>query len=174
MTKISFVLFLAHLIQRLTRRAYSISIEPSSVCGDVSFLLSMDISATSGPIATKFYLKHYWGGEKLQYGLDRIRTLIYTATDNYNRVILGKRRHHVFSTVFDWILFILKELQSYLPLNQFFKLIFGKAMLYSFLHYIFHRILFILAGKMNMHKTWMSLNVGQIPLLVTELSSLCI
>ena len=29
------------------------------------------------------------------------------ATDSYHRVIMGKRRHHVFSNVFDWILYIL-------------------------------------------------------------------
>ena len=38
-----------------------------SVCLCVSLptLLNINISETSGPIATKFYLKHYWGGGKL-------------------------------------------------------------------------------------------------------------
>ena len=35
---------------------------------------NMNISATSGPIVTKFYLKHHFGGGKAAYsfGLDRI------------------------------------------------------------------------------------------------------
>ena len=33
-----------------------------SVC--LSTLLNINISETSGPIATKFYLKHHWGGGK--------------------------------------------------------------------------------------------------------------
>ena len=38
-------------------------------------LSNMNISETSGPIAIKFYLKHYWGGDKaaLNFGPDRIR-----------------------------------------------------------------------------------------------------
>ena len=37
----------------------------------------------AGQNATKFYLKHYWGKEKAAsgFGLDRIRTLVSTATD---------------------------------------------------------------------------------------------
>ena len=41
------------------------SVRPSvcaSVC--VSTLSNINISATSKPIATKFYLKHHWGGGK--------------------------------------------------------------------------------------------------------------
>ena len=46
----------------------------------------------SGPIVTKFYLKHYWvGGKKaLGFGPDRIRTLVSMATDSSHRVIMGK------------------------------------------------------------------------------------
>ena len=64
----------------------------------------MNISATSWPIGMKFYLKHHLGGGKASVGFDpdRIRTL-----DSSHRVIMGKRRHHVFSNVFDQILFIL-------------------------------------------------------------------
>ena len=70
---------------------------------------NMNISKTRGPIATKIYLKHHWGGGKpaLGFGLDRIRTLVSMATDISHRVIIGKRRRHVFSAVFDRILFIL-------------------------------------------------------------------
>ena len=52
----------------------------------------MNISETSGLIATKFYLKHYWGGGKseLGFGLDRIGTLVSMATDSSHRVIMGK------------------------------------------------------------------------------------
>ena len=69
----------------------------------------MNISATSWPIGMKFYLKHHWGGGKASVGFnaDRIRTLVSMATDSSHRVIMKKRRHHIFSNAFDWILFIL-------------------------------------------------------------------
>ena len=53
---------------------------------------NMNISKTRGPIATKFYLKHHWGGGKpaLGFGLGRIRTLVSMATDISHRVIMGK------------------------------------------------------------------------------------
>ena len=52
----------------------------------------MNISKTCGPIATKFYLKHYWGGGKdaLGFGPDRIGTLVSMATDSSHRVIMGE------------------------------------------------------------------------------------
>ena len=52
----------------------------------------MNISETSGPIATKFYLKHHWVGGKdaLRFGPDWIRTLVSMATDSSHRVIMGK------------------------------------------------------------------------------------
>ena len=56
---------------------------PSSVCVCVcvclSTLLNSNISETSGPIATKFYLKHHWGGGKaaLGFGSDRIGTGVH-------------------------------------------------------------------------------------------------
>ena len=51
----------------------------------------MNISAASKQIATKFYLKHHWGGGKaaLGFGPDRIRTLVSMATDSSHRVIMG-------------------------------------------------------------------------------------
>ena len=69
----------------------------------------MNISATSWPIGMKFYLKHHSGGGKASVGFDpdRIRTLVTMATDSSHRVIMGKRRHYVFSNAFDHILFIL-------------------------------------------------------------------
>ena len=53
---------------------------------------NFNISATSGPIVTKFYLKHHWVGGKdaLGFGPDRIRTLVSMATDSSHRVIMGK------------------------------------------------------------------------------------
>ena len=70
---------------------------------------NMNISATSWPIGMKFYLKHHWGGGKTSVGFDpdRIRTLLSMATDSSHRIIMGKRRHHVFSNTFYQILFIL-------------------------------------------------------------------
>ena len=52
----------------------------------------MNISETSGPIVTKFYLKHHWVGGKdaLGFGPDWIRTLVSMATDSSHRVIMGK------------------------------------------------------------------------------------
>ena len=69
----------------------------------------MNISATSGPIATKFYLKHHWVGGKaaLCFGPDRIRTLVSMATESSHKVIMEKTVTHFFSAVFHPILFIL-------------------------------------------------------------------
>ena len=54
---------------------------------------NMNISETSRPITTKFYLKHHWGGGKAALGFDadQIRTLVSMATDSSHRVIMGKR-----------------------------------------------------------------------------------
>ena len=61
-----------------------------SVC--VSTLSNINISQTSGPIATKFYLKHHCcrGKAALGFGPDRIGTLVSMATDSSHRVIMGK------------------------------------------------------------------------------------
>ena len=50
------------------------------------------ISNTNGSIATKFYLKHHLVGGKaaLGFGPDRIRTLVYMATESSHRVIMEK------------------------------------------------------------------------------------
>ena len=55
-------------------------------------LSNMNISATSRPIATKFYLKHHWGRGKasLGFGPDRFGTLVSMATDSLHRVIMRK------------------------------------------------------------------------------------
>ena len=62
------------------------------VCVCVSTLLNINISETSEPFATKFYLKYHWGGRKaaLCFGPDRIGTLVSMATDSSHRVIMGK------------------------------------------------------------------------------------
>ena len=90
----NFQAFLAHLSRRLTRWAYRIGLEPASVCPCVCPLTisNMNISKTRGPIATKFYLKHHWGGGKpaLGFGPGQIRTLVSMATDSSHRVIMGK------------------------------------------------------------------------------------
>ena len=58
----------------------------------VSTLLNINISETSGPIATKFYLKHHWGRGKAAFGFeqDQIGTLVSMATDSSHWVIMGK------------------------------------------------------------------------------------
>ena len=50
------------------------------------------IAKTFGPNTTKFYLKHHWDEGKAAsgFGPDRIRTLVSMASDNSNRVIMGK------------------------------------------------------------------------------------
>ena len=55
-------------------------------------LLNINISETSGPIGTKFYLRHHWGGGKAASGFwpDRIGTLVSMATDSSHMVIMGK------------------------------------------------------------------------------------
>ena len=70
----------------------------------------MNISETSRPITTKFYLKHHWGGRKAALGLDadQIRTLVSMATDSSHRVYNGEKDVIMFSRLFfDRILFIL-------------------------------------------------------------------
>ena len=56
------------------------------------YMSNLNISATSGPIGTKFYLKHHWVGGKdaLGFGPDRIRTLVSMAADSSHRNIMGK------------------------------------------------------------------------------------
>ena len=74
-------------------------LEPASVRACVrasvraSTLSNMNISETSKPITTKFYLKHHWGGRKAALGFDadQIRTLVSMATDSSHKVIMGKR-----------------------------------------------------------------------------------
>ena len=62
------------------------------MCVCVLTLAHMNISATSGSIATKFFLKHHWGGGKaaLGFGPDRIGTLASLSTDSSHMVIMGK------------------------------------------------------------------------------------
>ena len=93
-------LFLAHLTRRLTRWAYRMGLEPVSV--RPSTLSNMNISETSRPITTKFYLKHHWGGGKAALGFhaDQIRTLVSMATDSSHRVIMGEKGVITFSRLF--------------------------------------------------------------------------
>ena len=83
---------LAHLSRRLLGEliGYSWSGVRPSVRPSSTFS-NFNISATSGPIVTKFYLKQHWVGGKdaLDFGLDRIRTVVSMATDSSYRVNLG-------------------------------------------------------------------------------------
>ena len=62
------------------------------LCVCPSTFLNINISETGGPIATKIYLKHHWGGRKaaLCYEKDRIGTMVSMATDSSHMVIMGK------------------------------------------------------------------------------------
>ena len=70
------------------------SVGPSAVrpCVHPLTLSNMNISATSGPIVTRFHLKHHWGGGKaaLCFGPYQIGTLVFMVTDSSDRVIMGK------------------------------------------------------------------------------------
>ena len=69
------------------------SFKYGSEAGLCVFTLSnMNISATRGPITTKFYLNHHWDAGKaaLGFGPVPIRTLVSMATDSSHRVIMGK------------------------------------------------------------------------------------
>ena len=70
--------------------AHCIPVKASSVC--VFTFSNMKISETSGPIASKFYLKHHRVGGKaiLSFEPIRIGTLVSMATDISHRVIMGK------------------------------------------------------------------------------------
>ena len=62
----------------------------------------MNISETNGSIATKFYLKHHWGGglAALGFGPDQIRTLVSMATESSHKVIMVKNGVSTFSLLF--------------------------------------------------------------------------
>ena len=62
----------------------------------------MNITETSGPITTKFYLKHHLGGGKAALGFepDRIATLASMATKSSHRVIMGKIMRHSSAFIF--------------------------------------------------------------------------
>ena len=66
-----------------------------------------NISATSGPIITKFYLNHHWGGGKAALGFesDWIRTLVSMAMDS--KLQGEKACDHSSAFIFDLIFFIL-------------------------------------------------------------------
>ena len=87
--------FLAHRSRRL-KGELIVYQSSRRLCVYVSVCLwtfsNSNISATSGPIVTKFYLNHHWGEGKaaLGFGPDRIRTLVSMATDSSHRVIMGK------------------------------------------------------------------------------------
>ena len=76
---------LTHILAHLSRSSahgelivYQSSRRPSVRVLTLSY---MNISTTSRPIPTKFYLKHHWGGGKaaLCFGPDRIGTLVSMA-----------------------------------------------------------------------------------------------
>ena len=62
------------------------------VCVRLFALSNMNISATSGPLLAKFYLKHHCDGGKaaLPFWPDWIGTLVSMATEGSHRVIMGK------------------------------------------------------------------------------------
>ena len=81
--------FLAHLSRRLVGE---LIVYPWSGVRPLSAISNMNICATSGPITTKFYLKHHWVGGKaaFDFGPDRITTVVSMATESSHRVIMEK------------------------------------------------------------------------------------
>ena len=92
-------LVLAHLNRRLKGE---LKVYQCSVVRRRQPFSNVIISEVSMPIAIKFHLKHHWGEGKAARGsgADQFRTLVSLATDSSHRVILEKRRHHVFMNVF--------------------------------------------------------------------------
>ena len=62
------------------------------LCVRVSTLSNMYISMARGPIMIKIYVNDHWAGGKAAsgFGLKRIRTLDFMATDSSHRVIMRK------------------------------------------------------------------------------------
>ena len=96
------------------------------------------------------------------------------ATDGSHRVIMGKRRHHVFSTVFDPILFILagnNDIHKSLDEFEIWPdsiLDYGVNDIITFSPQFFIRSFSYLKVMKACIKAWMNLNFGQIPPLSTE------
>ena len=97
-----------------------------SVClsGCLSTFSNSNISATSGPIVTKFYLDHHVGKGKaaLGFGSDRIGTLVSMATDSSRRVIMGKCCDHSSGFIFGRIFFILAGNENIYNISDEFEI----------------------------------------------------
>ena len=151
----------------------------------------MNISETSRPITTKFYLKHHRGGGKAALGFDadQIRTLVSMATDN------GEKGVITFSRLFLIGSFLyLQVMMTYIRACMSSK--FGQIRpqttelaalerwkkfpyTYNGENYVitFSRLFLIgsfsyLQVRRTCIKAWMSLNLGQIPPLTMELAAL--
>ena len=62
------------------------------VCVHPFTLSNTNISKTSRPIKIKFHMEHHFGegNAALDFGSDRLRTLVSLATYSSHRVIMGK------------------------------------------------------------------------------------
>ena len=71
----------AHLSQRLTKKAYRKEFEPASVRPSVHTFKHEYVRGMR-PITIKFYLKHHWGGVKaaLGFGAIQVRSLVMGRT----------------------------------------------------------------------------------------------
>ena len=152
-------------------------LEPASVRASVRLftLSNMNISTTSRPIPTKFYLKHHWGGGKavIGFGPDRIGTLVSMANDSSHRVIMGKNlvstlapsfligsssylqvtRTTIISRTSSHFGQIRPRTAELAALERLKKIPYtynGRNLVSSF---IFDRIFFIIAGKEDNHKS---------------------
>ena len=153
-------------------------LEPASVRPSVrpSTLSNMNISETSRPITTKFYLKHDWGGGKAALGFDanQIRTLVSMASDSSHRVIMGEKGVITFSRlVLIGSFLYLQVTMTYIRACMSWKFgTHGENGVSTF------SLLFLIGSFSYLQvmrtciKAWMSLNLGQIPPLTTELAAL--
>ena len=135
-------------------------------CVRASTLSNMNISETSWPITTKFYLKHHWGGGKAALGFDadQIRTLVPMATDSSHRVIMGKSASSRFLDCligsFSYLQVMRTWIKAWMSLNlgqippltmELAALEHLKNRCHHFLSVAIDMILFKLAGNEDMH-----------------------
>ena len=89
-------------------------IRPSYVRRTSSTFSNMNISATSGLIAMKFYQRHHWDRRKaaLGFGPDGIKTLFSMVTYSSHRVIMEKMVLLLFQAVFIQSFLYLQEMMT--------------------------------------------------------------
>ena len=83
-----------------------------------------NISATSGPIITKFYLNHHWGGGKAAFVLSQIGSELWCPCQRIAPIELQgeKACDHSSALIFDLIFFILSGNDDIYNISNEFKI----------------------------------------------------